>query len=78
MYDFLLGNEWLEEAVDRFADKGWSEEQIADYITAWSSRVVAYVLYLMMEGYSVAETVQIVNAAVDEADFDLAKMPIVP
>ena len=71
MRDFLLGNEWLEEAVDR-------EEQITEHINAWSSRVVAYVLYLMKEGYGAPETVRIVNAAVDKADFDLSKMPVIP
>jgi hypothetical protein len=78
MRDFLLGNEWLEEAVDRFAERGWSEEQITEHVNAWADRVVAYVLYLMREGYGAPETVRIVNAAVDKADFDLSKMPVIP
>jgi hypothetical protein len=41
MREFLLGNQWLKEAVERFSDQGWSTEQITDYINAWSSRVVA-------------------------------------
>jgi len=40
--------------------------------------VVAYVLYLTKEVYSAAETAKIVNSAIDEADFDLSQMPVVP
>jgi hypothetical protein len=32
----------------------------------------------MKEGYGAPETVRIVNAAVDKADFDLSKMPVIP
>jgi hypothetical protein len=78
MRDFLRGNQWLETLVDRLDDEGWSAEQITNHVNAWADRVVAYVLYLMKEGYSAAETVKIVNAEIDEADFDLARMPIVP
>ena len=78
MREFLLGNQWLEEAVERFKDKGWSTEQITDYINAWSSRVMAYVLYLTEEGYSATEIPKIVNSAIDEADFDLNRLPVIP
>jgi hypothetical protein len=78
MREFLLGNQWLEEAVERFNEKGWPTEQITDYVNAWSSRVVAYVLYLKEEGYSAAEIPKIVNSAIDDADFDLSQMPVVP
>jgi hypothetical protein len=71
-----LGDQWLEKAVERFSDKGWSKEQIPDYVNAWSSRAVAYVLYLMEEGYSATEIAKIVNSAIDEVDFDLSRMPV--
>jgi hypothetical protein len=32
MREFLLGNQWLGEAVERFNDKDWSTEQITDYV----------------------------------------------
>jgi len=78
MQEFFLGNQWLEEAVERFSDQCWSKEQITDYVKAWSNRVVAYVLYLTEEGYSAAEIVKIVNSAIDKTHFDLSRMPVVP
>jgi hypothetical protein len=78
MRDFLLGEEWLEEAVERFAERGWSTDQITDHINAWVARVVAYVVYLTQESYSVADIVESVNSAINSADFGLSKMPVVP
>jgi hypothetical protein len=78
MEEFLLGREWLETLVDRLDDQGWSEEQITNYANAWSSVVINYVCYLTVEGYSAKEAAKIVNSAVEQADFDLSRMPIVP
>jgi len=78
MREFLLGREWLERLVDRLDDEGWSVEQITDYVNAWADRVVAYIIYLTQEGYSTPEITKIVNSAVQEADFDHARMPIIP
>jgi len=75
---FLLGDGWLEEAVDRLADKGWSTEEITDYVNLWVARTVAYVLYLAQEGYSSDQIVEIVHEAVGEAEYDLSRMPVVP
>ena len=47
--------------------------------TSGSSRkFTTYALYLTEEGYAAAEIVKIVNAAVDEAGFDLNLMSVVP
>jgi hypothetical protein len=78
MRDFLLGNQWLETLVDRLDDEGWSAEQITNYVNAWADRVVAYVVYLTQEGYSTPEIAKIVDSAIEAADFDLSRMPIVP
>ena len=78
MREFLLGHQWLEALVDRLDDEGWSAEQITNYVNAWADRVVAYVLYLTAEGYSTPETARIVSEAVEEANFQLSRMPIVP
>jgi hypothetical protein len=78
MREFLLGREWLERLVDRLDDEGWCVEQITDYVNAWADRAVAYIIYLTQEGYSTQEITQIVNSAVEAADFDLGRMPIVP
>ena len=74
----MLGNRWLEMLVDRLDDEGLSEQQIALYVDGWVIATVRYICWLAQEGFSAAETVKIVNSAVDEADFDLAKMPVVP
>jgi hypothetical protein len=78
MGEFLLGNQWLETLVHRLDNEGLSEEQIATYADAWSITVVRYVLYLASEGYSTKQIVQIVNEAVEQADYDLRLMPIIP
>jgi len=78
MRDFLLGNQWLETLVDRLDDEGWSAEQITNYVNAWADRVVAYVVYLTQEGYSTPGIAKIVDSAIEAADFDLSRMPIVP
>ena len=78
MRDFLLGNQWLETLVDRLDDEGWSAEQITNHVNAWADRVVAYVVYLTQEGYSTPEIAKIVDSAIEAADFDLSRMPIVP
>ena len=78
MRDFLRGNQWLETLVDRLDDEGWSAEQITNYVNAWADRVVAYVVYLTQEGYSTPEIAKIVDSAIEAADFDLSRMPIVP
>jgi len=78
MREFLLGNQWLEEAVERFNDKGWSAEQITDYINACSSRVVG--LRTLSNGGRLfgRRDPKIVNSAIDEADFDLNRLPVIP
>jgi hypothetical protein len=78
MREFLLDNQWLETIVDRLDDEGWSAEQITNYVNAWADRVVAYVVYLTQEGYSTPEIAKIVDSAIEAADFDLSRMPIVP
>jgi len=78
MRDFLRGNQWLETLVDRLDDEGWSAEQITNHVNAWADRVVAYVVYLTQEGYSTPEIAKIVDSAIEAADFDLSRMPIVP
>jgi hypothetical protein len=78
MREFLLGNQWLEEAVECFSDQGWSTEQITDYANAWSNYIVNYACYLTEEGYSAKETAKIVNESVEQADYDLSRMPIIP
>jgi hypothetical protein len=78
MREFLLGNQWLEALVDRLSEEGLSEEQIATYADGWVIATVRYVCWLAAEGYSSQEIVKIVNAAVEAADFDLARMPVVP
>jgi len=78
MGKFLLGNEWLEALIDRLDDEGLSEEQITLYANGWVLATVRYVCYLAEEGYSSPEIVKIVNAAVQAADFNLARMPVVP
>jgi len=78
MREFLLDNQWLETIVDRLDDEGWSAEHITNYVNAWADCVVAYVVYLTQEGYSTPEIAKIVDSAIEAADFDLSRMPIVP
>jgi hypothetical protein len=59
-------------------NRGWSTEQITDHINTWVSRVIAYVVYLTREGYTLDQIVTMVYAAIDKADYDLSRMPIVP
>ena len=42
-----------------------------NFVDAWVSRTVGYVVYFSQEGYAADQIVEIVRAAVDEADFDL-------
>jgi hypothetical protein len=77
MQDFLLGRQWLETLVDRLDDQGKSVEEITEAADAWSNHIIRYVCYLTEEGYSAKEIAKIVNSAVEAADFDLRRMPIV-
>jgi hypothetical protein len=76
MGEFLLGRRWLEELVDRLSEEGLTEEQIAIYANGWVIATVRHVCWLAAEGYPSQEIVKIVNAAVEAADFDLARMPV--
>jgi len=78
--DFLLGEPWLCAYVHWLDEREpWlTDQQVVDRVNAWTLAVVSYVRWLDAEGVDVKETARIVNAAVDESDFDLAKFPRVP
>ena len=78
MGEFLFGDKWLDQMVDRLADKGWTVDRMTDHINAWVDRTIRYVIYLTQEGYTSDQIVEIVHEAVAEADFDLSRMPVIP
>jgi hypothetical protein len=75
---FLLGEEWLVTFVRKLDAEGVPEKEITDRVNAWVLAVIKYVLWLGDEGMDAAQSADVVNRAVDEADFDLEKFPKVP
>jgi hypothetical protein len=75
---FLLGEEWLVTFVRKLDAEGVPEKEITDQVNAWVLAVIKYVLWLGDEGIGDVETADVVNRAIDEADFDLDKFPKVP
>lgn len=75
---FLLGEEWLVTFVKKLDAEGVPEKEITDRVNAWVLAVIKYVLWLGDEGMDDVKTADVVNRAVDEANFDLEKFPKVP
>jgi hypothetical protein len=53
-------------------------KRFTERVNAWVLAVIKYVLWLGDEGMDDVQTADVVNRAVDEADFDLEKFPKVP
>jgi hypothetical protein len=75
---FLLGDDWLVTFVRKLDAEGVPEKEITERVNAWVLAVIKYVLWLGDEGMDDVQTADVVNRAVDEADFDLEKFPKVP
>ena len=74
--EFILGDWWLGECINRLEKYGASEEQILEYARSWERAAIRYGLWLYEEGVDWDGVVRIINIAIDEADFDLSKFPI--
>ena len=64
--------------VRKLDAEGVSEKEITDRVNQWVLEVIKYVLWLGDEGMDSSQTADVVNRAIDEADFDLEKFPKVP
>lgn len=76
--EFLLGDEWLETYVLRLDAEGLDDREISEAVNRWVLAVIKYIAWLDDEGYSSKEGNEIINSAVENADFDFSKFPVCP
>jgi hypothetical protein len=68
----ILNDEWLRECMTRF---GYNDA-LFDFAIRWESAAYRYFCWLHEEGFSMKRSLQVIDAALEEADFDLSKFPV--
>jgi hypothetical protein len=77
--EFLLGDEWLGEYITQLDKENLSDRQIATQVNRWVLAVVKYTFWLRDEGFDDGKAIErAVNRALDAANFDVRRFPVVP
>jgi hypothetical protein len=72
----FLNDNWLLECISRFKAQGLSDDQLFDFANQWELAAFDYACWLEEEGFPMRQSLQIVDTALQKADFDLTKFPV--
>lgn len=70
--EIILNDNWLRQCLNRFP----YDDTLFDFAIQWENAAFRYLCWLQEEGFTKKRALRIIDDALEEADFDLAKFPL--
>jgi hypothetical protein len=76
--EFLLGDVWFQGCFHHLNSTGLSVPEMVEEVRRWERAVVKYTAWLLCEGFGYDDVAWMVYQALNQANYDLKRFPIVP